>query len=543
MTRGWCGAIAALLISTADASAYDVAEKSIAQLQSDLAASRITSAGIVSAYLARIEATDRNGPALHSVIAINPDAMNEARAADVARKAGRARGPLYGIPLLVKDNVETADPMPTTAGSLALTQNVTRRDAPAVARLRAAGAIILGKTNLSEWANIRSAHSISGWSAIGGLVKNPYVLDRNACGSSSGSGAAVAASLAAAAVGTETDGSLVCPASVNGIVSLKPTVGLISRNHIIPISHSQDTPGPMGRSVADVAALLTAMAGADPADHATRDADSHRIDYLGAIVQASLNGKRLGIAHTDATPATDEDRLFDRAVTAMRKAGAVIVPVKFTPPDAKSSGDAELLELETELKVDLNAYLATTPAAVSTRTLAGLIAFNDSHPRETALFGQDIFLAAEKTKGLGDPAYSKARALLLRVARTDGLDRIFGRYKIDALVMPTDEPAWRVDVVKGDNDSSNSSFLPAVAGYPHLTVPMGTIRELPVGISFIGLAWSEAKLLALGAAFESATHARHAPKYLPSVESTAPVTAAFAPLPSAPLPAASQGAR
>jgi amidase len=528
MTRFVIGALVAIL-SAPSAHAYDVTERSIAQLHADLTTGRVTSVELVSAYFARIDAIDNKGPALHSVIALNPDAMNEARAADAAPKAGGAHGSLFGVPVLVKDNIETADPMPTTAGSLALAANVTHRDASAIARLRAAGAIILGKTNLSEWANIRSAHSISGWSAIGGLVKNPYVLDRNACGSSSGSGTAVAASLAALAVGTETDGSLVCPGSLDGIVSLKPTVGLVSRTHVIPISHSQDTPGPMGRTVADVAALLTVMAGSDPADRATHDADIHRFDYLAAIAHASLNNKRIGISHTDATPATDEDRLFDHAVAAMKKAGAVIVPVKFTPPDPKSAGDAELLELETELKLDLNAYLATTPVAVKTRTLTDVIAFNNSNPRETTLFGQDIFLAAQKTKGLSDLAYLKARALLLRISRADGLDRILGNYKLDALVMPTDEPAWRVDVVKGDNDSSNTSFLPAVAGYPHLTVPMGYIRELPVGISFIGRAWSEARLLMLGAAFEAATHARHAPKYIRSVESTSAITAAFSP--------------
>jgi len=518
------------LASAVRAAGYDVTEKSIAQLQADMAAGRTTSAEIAGVYIARIDAIDRHGPALRSVIALNPNATSDARAADEARKAGHAHGPLFGIPVLVKDNIETADPTPTTAGSLALSANVTHRDAPAIARLRAAGAIILGKTNLSEWANIRSAHSISGWSAIGGLVKNPYVLDRDACGSSSGSGAAAAVSLAAAAVGTETDGSLVCPGSINGIVSLKPTVGLVSRTHVIPISHSQDTPGPMGRNVADVAVLLTAMAGSDSADRATRDADIHRTDYLVAIAHASLKGKRIGVAHTDSTPATDEDRVFDHAIAAMKRAGAIVVPVKYTPPDPKTAGDAELLELETELKVDLGAYLATTPPAVKTRTLADVIAFDHANPRETALFGQDIFLAAEKTKGLSAPAYLKARALLLRISRADGLDHILGSYKIDALVMPTDEPAWRVDVIKGDNDSSNTSFLPAVAGYPHLTVPMGYIRDLPVGISFIGRAWSEATLLVLGAAFESVTHARHAPTYVPSEESTASASAAFAPL-------------
>jgi len=522
--------LAGAVASAAHAAAYDVTEKSIARLQADMTMGHVTSAGIVATYIARIDAIDRHGPALRSVIVLNPNALNDARAADRARKAGHAHGPLFGVPVLVKDNIETADPMPTTAGSLALSANVTHRDAPAIARLRAAGAIILGKTNLSEWANIRSAHSVSGWSAIGGLVKNPNVLDRNACGSSSGSGAAVAASLAAAAVGTETDGSLVCPGSVNGIVSLKPTVGLVSRTYVIPISHNQDTPGPMGRTVADVAALLTAMAGSDSADHATRDANIHRMDYVAAIAHASLKGKRIGVAHADSTPATDEDRLFDRAIAAMKSAGAVIVPIRFTPPDPKSSGDAELLELETELKVDLNAYLATTPPTVKARTLRDVVAFDNANPRETALFGQDIFLAAEKTKGLSDPAYLKARALLLRISRADGLDHILGSYKIDALVMPTDEPAWRVDVIKGDNDSSNTSFLPAVAGYPHLTVPMGYIRDLPVGISFIGRAWSEATLLVVGAAFERATRARHAPTYIPSEESTVPVSAALAPL-------------
>jgi amidase len=520
--------LAAALSSTANAAGYDVTEKSIAELQAGMTSGRVTSAGIVEAYLARIDAIDKSGPTLRSIIAINPDAMKEARAADAARKTGKARGPLFGIPILVKDNIETADPMPTTAGSLALRDNVTHRDAPAIAGLRAAGAIILGKTNLSEWANIRSSHSISGWSAIGGLVKNPYVLDRSACGSSSGSGAAVAASLGAAALGTETDGSLVCPGSLDGVVSLKPTMGLVSRTHVIPISHSQDTPGPMGRSVADVAILLTAMARTDPVDKATAQADAHKTDYLAAIAHATLRGKRIGILHVDASPPTDEDAVFAGAIAALKKSGAVIVPVKFSPPDPKASGDAELLELETELKVDLNAYLSSAPPAVKTRTLADVIVFDKANARENALFGQDIFIAAESTKGLSDPAYLKARSMLIKIARTDGLDKILNG--LDALVMPTDEPSWRIDLVKGDNDSSNTSFLPAVAGYPHLTVPMGIVRGLPVGISFIGRAWSEATLLVLGAGFESATHARRVPTWLPSIENSAAANAAFAPV-------------
>lgn len=531
MTRIALGALlAASLLSGVGASEYDVTEKSIAQLEADMTSGRVTSAGIVGAYLARIAAIDRSGPALDSVIALNPDALKEARAADAARRAGRAHGTLFGIPVLVKDNIETADPVATTAGSLALKDNITHRDAPAIARLRAAGAIILGKTNLSEWANIRSSHSLSGWSAIGGLVRNPYVLDRSACGSSSGSGAAVAANLTAVAVGTETDGSLVCPGSLNGIVSLKPTVGLVSRTHVVPISHSQDTPGPMGRTVADVAALLTALAGSDAADRATAAADAHRTDYLAAIAGASLRGKRIGILHNDSSPPTEVDRLFARTIAAMKKAGAVVVPVKFTPPDAKAAGDAELLELETELKPDLDSYLATTPPSVKARTLKDLIAFDKSEARENALFGQDIFEAAEKTRGLSDPAYLKARALLVRIARTGGLDPLFNSNRLDALVAPTDDPSWRIDIVKGDNDSSNTSFLPAVAGYPHLTVPMGYLHELPVGISFIGPAWSEARLLALGSAFERASHARHPPAFLTSLETGQTATAAFAPL-------------
>jgi amidase len=517
-------ALAALVVSQAQAAGDDVAEKSIAQLQADMTAGRVSSAELVRAYLGRIQAIDRNGPALHSVIAINPDAPGEAQASDAARKAGRAQGPLFGIPILVKDNIETRDPLAATAGSLALKDNITHRDAPVIARLRAAGAIILGKTNLSEWANIRSSHSVSGWSAMGGLVKNPYVLDRSACGSSSGSGAAVAASLAAAAVGTETDGSLVCPGSLNGIVSLKPTVGLVSRTHVVPISHSQDTPGPMGRSVADVAALLSAMAGSDGADRATAIADAHRSDYLAALQMASLRGARIGILHNDASPPSDTDRLFADAVAAMKRAGAVLVPVKFAF-DSKAAGDAELLELQTELKTDLNLYLAT--AGVTAKSLADIIAFDRYNARENALFGQDIFESAEKTNGLSDPAYLKARALLVKTARD--FDKLFADNRLDAIVAPTDDPSWRIDLVKGDNDTSNTSFLPAIAGDPHLTVPMGFIHELPVGVSFMGRAWSEARLLSLGAAFERATRARRAPRYLPSLEAAAAAKAAFEP--------------
>ena len=516
-------------MGSASAAPYDVSDKSISELQADLSAGRLTSEQLVKLYLARIDAIDRNGPALHSVIALNPNALADARALDAERKATGARGPLHGIPILVKDNIETADPVATTAGSLALADNITHRDAPVVARLRAAGVIILGKANLSEWANIRSSRSISGWSAIGGLVKNPYVLDRSACGSSSGSGAAVAASLAAAALGTETDGSLVCPGSLNGIVALKPTVGLASRTHIVPISHSQDTPGPMTRSVTDAALLMTVMAGSDADDPASVDADMHKADYFAALQQASLKGKRLGVIVPDAGALPSEtDAVFSEALSALKTAGAEVVEIKnFVPPPAEL-GATELTVLQYELKHDLNAYFAGLPTGYKSKTLSDVISFNARTPRETVLFGQDLFEAAERTSNLADPAYVKARDDLRKVTRGI-LDKLFAENRLDALIRSTDEPSFRIDVLKGDNDSSNASFLPATAGYPHLTVPMGYVRGLPVGISFVGQAWSEASLFALGYAFEQATSARKSPTFIPSVEASPDISRAFDP--------------
>ena len=520
-----------VLFAAGDAPAmtYDPAEKDIATLQRDMAAGEVTSEALVKAYIARIETIDRSGPSLHSVLSINPNALVDARKLDAERRAHHLRGPLHGIPILVKDNIETADPIPTTAGSLALANNITHRDAPVVAKLRAAGVVILGKANLSEWANIRSTHSISGWSAIGGLVKNPYVLDRSACGSSSGSGAAVAANLAAAALGTETDGSLVCPGSINGIVALKPTVGLLSRTHIVPISHTQDTPGPMTRSVADAAALLTVMAGRDPADAATGDADRHHTDYSAPLAKASLRGARLGVIAPapDAIPG-ETDKAFAHAVVALKAAGADIVEIKdFTPPPPEMQAN-ELIVLEYELKADLNAYLAHLPSPQKVKTLADVIAFNRATPREMELFGQELFEAAEGTSGLSDPIYVKAHEALRESSRGI-LDKLFTDYRLDALIRATDDPSYRIDVVKGDNDSSNSPYLAATAGYPHLTVPMGFVHELPVGLSFVGPGWSEAKLLALGYAFEQATHARRSPKFLPSLETVPAILRAFAP--------------
>jgi len=512
----------------AGGASYPVAEKSVAQLRADLLSGRVTSVGLVQAYLARIKAIDRAGPRLRSIIALNPRALADARHSDDERRRHHLRGPLEGIPVLVKDNIETDDGTATTAGSLALKDNVTHRDAPVARRLKDAGAIILGKTNLSEWANIRSNQSISGWSAIGGLVRNPYVLDRGACGSSAGTGAAIAASLAAAGVGTETDGSVTCPSSINGLAGLKPTVGLVSRTHIVPISHSQDTAGPMGRGVEDVAILLTAMAGSDPADPVTSEADAHRTDYAGALAAADLKGKRLGVLTYATGLSPDVDAVFARALETLKAHGADVIEIKdYKPPS--DLGDKESLVLRTELKIDLNAYLVSTPAAVKTRTLAGVIAFNSAHPRETALFGQDNFEAAEQTKGLADPAYLAARADSRRLAGPEGIDKLIADNHLDALIAPSYGPASRIDLATGGHVGGRSSTLAAVSGYPHLTVPMGQIDGLPVGLSFIGPAWSEARLLQLGYAYEQASHARKPPTYIPSLEATPRAKTAFAP--------------
>jgi amidase len=494
----------------------DPSECTMTELAAALDAGQTTSEELVWFYGARIAALDRAGPTLNSVIALNPEAMDAARALDQERADRGPRSPLHGIPILIKDNIETADPIATTAGSLALKDNITGRDAPCVAKLRSAGAIVLGKTNLSEWANIRSDHSISGWSAIGGLVRNPHALDRSACGSSSGSGAAIAAGLAAAALGTETDGSITCPADVCGIVGLKPTVGLVSRARIIPISASQDTPGPMTRSVADAAALLDAMAGRDPSDRATASADNRRSDYIVGLSPDALKGARLGVWRQRRT-SPDAQAVFDVAVDKLRGCGAEPVVLKdFRVP--KALGDLEFHVMLAELKVGLNAYLATTPTAVTARTLADIIAFNNREPRELCLFGQEFFEAAEAMKGLDDPAYKKALSSSRRMARRT-LDTAFAEHKLDAIVAVTAGPSWRFDLARDEGGTSQSTTLPAVSGYPHLTVPMGDVKGLPLGLSFIGPAWSEARLLALGHAFELAVDVKLVPKFVESLES------------------------
>ncbi|MEO5866189.1 MAG: amidase [Sphingomonas sp.] len=494
-----------------------IEEKSIDQLDAMLASGKATSEGITQSYLARIAAMNHAGPHLNAVIALNPDAIAEARASDARRKAGKTLGALDGVPLLIKDNIETKDPVATTAGSLALKDNVTLRDAPLVAGLRARGAVILGKTNLSEWANIRSTAAMSGWSAMGGLVRNPYALDRSACGSSSGTGAAVAASFAAAGVGTETDGSVVCPSSMNGLVGLKPTLGLVSRTHVVPISHSQDTPGPMGRSVRDVALLLDAVSAPDPADPATMKRPRYRAapaPFAAALSHASLKGVRIAVLHPDMPEAMRP--VYARALDVLKTQGAVLVDAE--QPKLDGLGDAEGLVLNTELKADLAAYLATTPSAVKTRTLDQVIAFDEANKAaEMTFFGQEQFLQAAKTNGLADPEYLGARAKSLRLAGKEGIDAMLATANATLLVEPTYGMAWLSDTVSGDHsDGPSASELPAVAGYPHLTVPMGLARGLPVGLSFIATAWADQRVLNAGYVYEQASRARVAPRYLPS---------------------------
>lgn len=449
----------------------------------------------VADYLARIAAIDDAGPALNAVLAVNPDAAKDEAA---ARKIG---GPLSGKVLLIKDNIETAGPLATTAGSLALKDNITGRDAPLVARLRKAGVVILGKTNLSEWANIRSSSSSSGWSAIGGQTKNPHALDRSPCGSSSGSGAAVAAGLAWAAIGTETDGSITCPASVSGIVGFKPTVGMVSRTHVVPISHSQDTAGPMTRSVGDAALVLNALAGSDPADPATAEADRHKTDFTAGLATASLKGVRLGVLRKQAGGHPVLLALFDKALADLKAAGAELVEIDFTPsPDM---GRDEFTVLLYELREDMGSYLPSLPAKAGPKSLADLIAFNKANPAELRWFGQDIFEQAEATTDTA--VYAKARANSLRLAGAEGIDRLLADNRVAFLIAPTEGPAWPIDLVLGDHFVGvGAGSLAAIAGYPHLTVPMGAVEGLPIGLSFIGAKWDDARVLNAGAAYERA---------------------------------------
>ncbi|MBV8757528.1 MAG: amidase [Deltaproteobacteria bacterium] len=483
-------------------------EATIDDLGKQMASGAKTSHAITAAYLARIAALD---PQLHAVIETNPDALAIADALDAERKAGKVRGPLHGIPVLVKDNIDSADKMQTTAGSLAMVGAKPAQDSGVVAKLRAAGAVLLGKTNLSEWANIRSTRSTSGWSGRGGQTHNPYALDRNACGSSSGSGAATAANLCTVAVGSETDGSILCPSSVCNLVGIKPTVGLVSRAGIIPISHSQDTAGPMARTVRDAALLLGALAGSDPRDIATKDAKV--ANYLAG---GDVKGMRIGVVRSYFGGHPEQDKLVDQAIAALKGRGVEVVDPVELPAWPSGDADPEFTVLLYELKADLNAYLATANAPV--KSLADVIAFNQAHAaQEMPYFAQEIFEKAQAKGPLTDQAYLDARAKSLELAR-GGIDAALDKHKLDALVAPTAAPAWLNDLVLGDHIAGGSTQAAAVAGYPSVTVPVGFTRGLPVGMSIFGRAWTEATLIRIAAAVEDLLHARRPPSFAASAD-------------------------
>ncbi|MBN6151449.1 amidase [Xanthomonas sp. AmX2] len=489
------------------------AEADIAMLQAQMRRGEFDSLALTRAYLQRIDALDRAGPALHAIIETNPQALDEARRLDAERRAGHVRGPLHGIPIVLKDNID-ARPMVNSAGSLALADFRPERDAFLVQRLRQAGAVILAKSNLSEWANFRSGKSSSGWSGRGGQTRNPYVLDRNPCGSSAGTGVAVAANLAVAGIGTETDGSIVCPAAVNGLVGLKPTVGLVSRDGIIPIAASQDTAGPMTRSVADAATLLTVLAARDAADPATTANPHADYDFAAHLKPGALRGARIGLLPSPLTQTPDIAAAMDRAVQALRAAGATVVDARI-PGDGQWE-DAELLVLLTEFKAGLERYLQEHRAPL--RTLAQLIAFNQRHAdRELAHFGQELLEQAQAGGGLDDPAYLDARAKARRMAGADGIDAALRAQRLDALIAPTTGRAWKTDLARGDDFPGGSYGAAAVAGYPSLTVPMGDSDGLPLGLIFMGPAWSEPRLIELGYAYEQRSRARRPPAFLPTL--------------------------
>lgn len=494
----------------------------IPQIQAQMAAGELTARSLTELYLRRIAEIDRDGPALNAIIEVNPDAQDIADALDAERRERGPRGLLHGIPLLIKDNIDTADRMMTTAGSLALAGNYAAQDATVVRRLRAAGAVILGKTNLSEWANFRSTHSVSGWSSRGGQTRNPYALDRNPCGSSSGSGAAVAANLCAAAVGTETDGSIICPSHANGIVGIKPTLGLVSRAGIIPIAHSQDTAGPMARTVSDAAILLAALAGPDPRDPATLNNGTNTdstdsLDYTRFLDRDGLRGARIGVARNFCGFNPRVDAVFEASLTALRAAGAILVdPANIET--AKQIDEPEFEVLLYEFRADLNAYLAGLGPQAAVHSLADVIAFNEAN-RDHVMphFDQEIMLMAQARGPLTDEQYLRALAECRRLARDEGIDATLAKHSLDAIVAPSGGPAWLTDTVNGDHYGGGSSTPAAVAGYPSITVPAGYVRGLPVGLSFIGPAWSEPALIRYAYAFEQATQARRRPEFRTSV--------------------------
>jgi amidase len=504
--------------ATSDVKPFELDEVTISELQDGMRSGKFTARSLVEKYTARIDEIDKRAPAVNAIIELNPDAFAIADALDEERRAKGPRGPLHGIPVLIKDNIDTADRMMTTAGSLALVGSKPPKDSFVAQRLRAAGAVILGKTNLSEWANIRSSHSTSGWSGRGGLTKNPYALDRNACGSSSGTGAGISANLAAVGIGTETDGSIVCPSSSNGLAGIKPTVGSVSRSGIIPISHSQDGAGPMCRTVRDAVILLGALTGVDPEDSATAaSAGKSQTDYAQYCDPNGLKGARIGVARKYFGFNDAVDALMEEALDVMKKQGATLVD----PADIETLGkfdDSELLVFMYELKADLNAYLARLGPSAPVRTLKDIIEFNDrNRQKEMPYFGQDLFLKAEGKGPLSEKAYLDAVARNHQLARTEGIDAIMDKHHLDALVAPTGGPAWLTDLINGDHSGGGSSNAAAVAGYPNVNVTAGSIFGLPVGISFFGRAWSEPTLIKLAYSFEQAAKARQAPRFLASV--------------------------
>jgi amidase len=496
----------------------ELAEASVASLQAAIRTGKITSQALVRAYLARIKALDKAGPRINAVIELNPDALVIARALDAERKAGKVRGPLHGIPVLIKDNIATGDKMQTTAGSLALVGSRPNRDAFIVTRLREAGAVIIGKTNLSEWANFRSTRSTSGWSSRGGLTKNPYALDRNTSGSSSGSGAAAAAGFATLTVGTETDGSIVSPANANGIVGFKPTLGLVSRAGIIPIAASQDTAGPMTRTVADAAVLLTAIAGTDPKDDMTAEANAKMQDYTKFLDNAGLKGKRIGVVRSQFGGRNDlASAVVEKALGVLRAQGAVLVDLAQLPGAGKY-GSTELEVLQYEFKAGIASYLADYAPNSPIKSLADVLAFNEKH-RDTVMpyFQQETIVASLAKAGLDSKEYLDALANNHKFSREEGIDKALKDNKLDALVAPSGSPAWLTDFIRGDFSGGGFSQAAAVAGYPHITVPAGFVQGLPVGISFVGAAWSEPTLFAMAYAFEQASKARRTPTFAKSV--------------------------
>lgn len=496
---------------------FDLNEVTIASLQDKMKSGELTSEAITKKYLDRIDQIDQHGLELRSVIEVNPDALDIARQLDAERKSGKVRGPLHGIPILIKDNIDTGDKMQTTAGSLALVGAPAPDDAFIVKKLREAGAVLLGKTNLSEWANFRSNKSSSGWSGRGGQVRNPFCIDRSPCGSSSGTGAAVSANLCLIGIGTETDGSIVCPSGINGVVGIKPTLGLWSRDGIVPISHSQDTAGPMARTVADAAILLGALAESDPNDAKTNlEKGEIRTDYTSFLDAAGLKGARIGVASEYLGFSTDVDKLMADAVKAMKDQGAEIMEdLKFEKRE--ECGNLEWQVLISEFKADLNTYLAGR-TGIKPKSLADLIEFNKQNAdSELKWFGQEIFEEAEKTSGLNDPVYLKALARVKELTRKQGIDLLMDKFKLDALIAPTNGPSWTIDWVNGDHFGGGSSEPAAISGYPAITVPVGFVHGLPIGISFFGRAWSEPTLIKLAFAFEQATKHRRAPGFLKTI--------------------------